>query len=111
MAQAIAAEASLALAVKLKKIFEKEDKFLTFPTGLGFSYDYLEFMGDPYKTSLSAQEQLNYKGDFSRQMNFIPEDKPSFIPDSSRFLWDELEHILNDSIFARVRSLRMKNIN
>jgi len=101
MAQAIAAEASLALAVKLKKIFEKEDKFLTFPTGLGFSYDYLEFMGDPYKTSLSAQEQLNFKADFSREMNFIPEDKPSFIPDSSRFLWDELEHILNDSIFAK----------
>jgi hypothetical protein len=101
MAQAIAAAASLALAVKLKKIFEKQDKFLTFPTGLGYSYDYLDFMGDPFKSTLSAQEQLNFKADFARQMNLIPEDKPAFVPDASRFLWDEIETILNGSIFAK----------
>lgn len=106
MAQAIAAAASLALAVKLKMIFnemfEKEEKYLTFPNlaGLGFSYSYLEFMKDPSKTSLSAQEQLNFMADFSRQMNFIPEDKLAFMPDSSRFLWDEVRGILTDSIFA-----------
>jgi len=101
MAQAIAAAASLALAVKLKKMFEKPDKFLTFPTGLGYSYEYLDFMGDPYKSTLSAQEQLNFKADFARQMNLIPEDKPAFVPDASTFLWDEIETILNDSIFAK----------
>ncbi len=100
MPQAIAATASLALAVKLKKIFEKESKFLTFPTGMGFSYSYLEFMNDPGKTSLSAQEQLNFKADFSRQMNIIPADSPVFVPDASRFLWDEVEQTLVDSVFA-----------
>jgi hypothetical protein len=101
MAQAIAAAASLALAVKLKKIFEKPDKFLTFPTGLGFSYEYLDFMGDPFESTLSAQEQLNFKADFARQMNLIPEDKPAYVPDASQFLWDEVETILNDSVFAK----------
>ncbi|MBE0643502.1 MAG: hypothetical protein IH600_05440, partial [Bacteroidetes bacterium] len=100
MPEAIAATASLALAVKLKKIFEKETKFLTFPTGMGFSYAYLEFMNDPARTSLSAQEQLNFKADFSRQMNIIPEDSPVFVPDASRFLWDEVEQTLVDSVFA-----------
>lgn len=106
MAQAIAAAASLALAVKLKMIFkemfEKEDKYLAFPNlaGLGFSYSYLEFMKDPSRTSLSAQEQLNFMADFSRQLNFIPEDKLAYVPDSSRFLWDEVRKILTDSIFA-----------
>lgn len=105
MAQAIAAAASLALAVKLRmifnEIFEKEDKYLTFPNlGLGFSYSYLEFMKDPSRTSLSAQEQLNFMADFSRQTNFIPEDKLAFVPDSSRFLWDEVRRILTDSVFA-----------
>lgn len=106
MAQAIAAAASLALAVKLKMIFDelfkKDDKYLAFPnlSGLGFSYNYLDFMKDPSKTSLSAQEQLNFMADFSRQMNFIPEDKLVFVPDSSRFLWDEVRRILTDSIFA-----------
>lgn len=106
MTDAIAAAASLALAVKLKMIFnelfEKDDKYLAFPnlSSLGFSYSYLEFMKDPTKTSLSAQEQLNFMADFSRQMNFIPEDKLIFTPDASRFLWDEVKEILTDSVFA-----------
>lgn len=81
-------------------MFEKEDKYLTFPAGLGFSYNYLEFMKDPSKALLSAQEQLNFAADFSRQMNLIPEDKPVFMTDASRFLWDEVRKILNESVFA-----------
>jgi hypothetical protein len=57
-------------------------------------------MKDPSRTSLSAQEQLNFMADFSRQMNFIPVDKSDFLPDASRFLWDEVRRILIDSIFA-----------
>lgn len=106
MTEAIAATASLALAVKLKmifyEVFEKDDKYLAFPnlSSLGFSYSYLEFMKDPAKTSLNAQEQLNFMADFARQMNFIPEDKSVFAPDASSFLWDEVKEILTDSIFA-----------
>lgn len=101
MAQAIAAAVSLALAVKLKKIMEQEDRFLSFPRGLGFSYAYLEFMQDPARTSLSPQEQLNFRADFARLMNLIPEDSPNFIPDGSRFLWEDLRQVLIDSVFAR----------
>ena len=107
MTQAIAATVSLALAVKLKMIFNKMlengDKYLTFPylAGLCFTYGYLEFMKDPFKTSLSAQDKLNFGADFSRQMNIIPEDNVVFLPDYSRFLWGEVRSILIDSIFAK----------
>lgn len=100
MTQSMAVSASLALAVKLKKIFEKDDRYLTFPTGIGFAYDYLEFIKDPSRTSLSLQEQLNFKADFSRLMNTIPQDNPNFMPNSSEFLWDELKSVLDDCIFA-----------
>jgi len=91
---------SMALATKLKMIFEKEDKFLTFPLGLGFPYRYLNFMKDPSVSGLTLQEQLNNKGDFARLLNIIPEDSAAFSADASRLLWDELKAVLKNSIFA-----------
>lgn len=91
---------SLALATKLKMIFEKEDKFLTFPLGLGFSYRYLNFMQDPSVSGLTLQEQLNNKGDFAKLLNIIPEDSAVFSADASRLLWDELKAVLKNSMFA-----------
>lgn len=91
---------SLALATKLKIIFEKEDKFLTFPLGLGFPYRYLNFMKDPSVSGLTLQEQLNNKGDFARLLNIIPEDSAAFSADASRLLWEELKAVLKNSIFA-----------
>ncbi len=89
---------SLAFAVKLKMIFEKEDKFLTYPLGIGFTYKFLDFMKE--QSGLLPQEQLNYRGDFARQLNIIPDDHARFIPDSSRLLWNELKHVLTDAVFA-----------
>ena len=63
---------SLALATKLKMLFEKGDRFLTFPLGLGFTYKYLNFMKDPSASGLTLQEQLNNKADFARLLNIIP---------------------------------------
>lgn len=91
---------SLALATKLEMIFEKEDKFLTFPLGIGFPYRYLNFMKDPSDSGLTLQEQLNNKGDFARLLNIIPDDSVAFSADASRFLWDELKIVLKNSIFA-----------
>jgi hypothetical protein len=91
---------SLALATKLKLIFEKEDKFLTFPLGIGFPYRYLNFMKDPSVSGLTLQEQLNNKGDFARLLNIIPDDGATFSADASRLLWDELKNVLKNSIFA-----------
>ncbi len=91
---------SLALATKLKMIFEKEDKFLTFPLGIGFPYRYLNFMKDPSVSGLTLQEQLNNKGDFARLLNIIPDDGATFSADASRLLWDELKAVLKNSIFA-----------
>lgn len=91
---------SLALATKLKMIFGKEDKFLTFPLGLGFPYRYLNFMKDPSVSGLTLQEQLNNKGDFARLLNIIPEDSTAFSADASRLLWDELKTVLTNSVFA-----------
>ena len=91
---------SLALATKLKMIFEREDKFLTFPLGIGFPYRYLNFMKDPSVSGLTLQEQLNNKGDFARLLNIIPEDSAAFSADASRLLWDELKVVLKNSIFA-----------
>jgi hypothetical protein len=91
---------SLALAAKLKMIFEKEDRFLTYPLGAGFTYKYLNFMKDPSVSGLTLQEQLNNKGDFARLLNIIPDDSARFSPDASRLLWKELKNVLNGSIFA-----------
>ncbi|GAB4371741.1 MAG: hypothetical protein Kow00121_13540 [Elainellaceae cyanobacterium] len=94
MSQPISLKLLLALGMKLKKIIEKEDKFLTFPLSLGFSYRYLEFMQDPSRTTLSAQEQLNNKADFARQLNIIPADSNLFSHDASQLLWDNFSHVL-----------------
>jgi hypothetical protein len=81
-------------------MFEKDDKFLTFPIGLGFTYRYLQFMQDPTITGLSLQEQLNNKGDFAKLMNIVPGDSPLFSPDASSLLWQRTIELLNRSIFA-----------
>src|SRR2546429_407230 len=91
---------SLALAAKLRMLFEREDKFLTFPLGTGFGYRYLNFMKDPSVSGLTLQEQLNDRGDFARQTNMIPEDHAPFLPDPSRFLWDEVQAVLTASTVA-----------
>jgi hypothetical protein len=91
---------SLALAAKLKMIFEREDRFLTYPLGPGFSYKDLNFMKDPSVSDLTLQEQLNNKGNFARLLNIIPDDSARFSPDASRLLWNELKNVLNGSIFA-----------
>jgi hypothetical protein len=91
---------SLALGAKLRMLFEKDDKYLTFPLGTGFTYRYLNFMKDPSVSGLTLQEQLNNKGDFARLLNIIPADTPSFSQDASRFLWDALITVLKASSFA-----------
>jgi hypothetical protein len=91
---------SLALATKLRMMFEKDDRYLTFPLGTGFTYRYLNFMKEPSISGLTLQEQINNKGDFARLLNIIPEDSASFSQDASRFLWDELIHALTNSEFA-----------
>lgn len=91
---------SLAISVKLKKIFEDDDNFLTLPLGIGFSNKYLHFMDDTANSGLTLQEQLNYNGDFARLMNIIPEDTTMFSADASNFLWDEVKYVLHDAIFA-----------
>ncbi|MCA9468630.1 MAG: hypothetical protein KC643_24755 [Nitrospira sp.] len=101
MTTAIDSKLSLALAVKLKMIYgTTDDKFLSYPGGVGFSYKYLNFMKDPSVSGLTLQEHLNHKGDFSRLMNLIPVDSPKFSPDATRFLWDELLVALKNSQFA-----------
>ncbi len=49
---------------------------------------------------MTPQEEINFRGDFARYMNFVIEDTPVWVPDSGHMLWDELMTILNNSIFA-----------
>lgn len=100
MTQGIPAAASLALAVKLGKMFEEEDRFLTFPIGLGFPSTYFEFAKPPGATALSAVEQAALRADFARQMNLIPADSPRFAPDSGVMLWDRVREALREAVFA-----------
>jgi hypothetical protein len=90
---------SLALAVKLKKMFEdKEDQFLTFPLGVAYAYRDLDFMKE--ESSLSALERLHFKADFARLMNAIPEDRITFSLDLGRMLWNETKDVLINAEFA-----------
>ncbi|WP_437631124.1 hypothetical protein [Sorangium sp. So ce854] len=91
---------SLALANKLRMLFEREDKFLTYPLGIGFDYRYLSFMKDPMVSGLSLQEQLNNKVDFARLMNIIPDDRASYSPDSARLLWSAMKKVLQGAYYA-----------
>ncbi|WP_433928241.1 hypothetical protein AB3662_33635 [Sorangium cellulosum] len=93
---------SLALANKLRMLFEREDKFLTYPLGVGFDYRYLSFMKDPTVSGLSLQEQLNNKGDFARLMNIIPDDRASCSPDSTRLLWNAMKSVLVGANYASI---------
>lgn len=102
MATSIAAKISLALAVKLKALFEppeKKDKFLSFPKGVAFTYDSLKFMLPLGESGLSAVSQQSYKCEFSRMTNVSLEDNPNFLPDASAYLWDSYEDILKNSSF------------
>jgi hypothetical protein len=92
---------SLALAAKLRMLFEKNDKYLAFPLGAGFTYRYLDFMKDPSVSGLTLQEALNNKGDFARLLNIIPDDGAFFSPAAGRFLWDAVLDALTASDFAQ----------
>ncbi len=100
MAQAIPASASLALAVKLKRMFEEDDEFLTFPVGLGFPEGYFDFVKPAGESPLSAAEQSINRADFARQMNLIPDDRALFSPDGGTFLWSRLRDLLRNCEFA-----------
>lgn len=91
---------SLAMANKLRMLFEREDKFLTYPLGIGFDYRYLSFMQDPAVTGLTLQEQLNDKGDFARLMNLIPHDSATYSPDADRPLWTAVKSVLIGADYA-----------
>jgi len=92
---------SLALAVKLKLIFENEDQFLSFPLGWGYSYRSLDFMKE--QSDLSAAERLQFTADFAEMVNYIPTDgAPVFAP-SGQFLWNEIKDILTSATFATSR--------
>ncbi|PGM06397.1 hypothetical protein [Bacillus thuringiensis] len=90
---------SLALAVKLMKIYEKdENQFLSFPMGLTYSYRSLDFMKE--ESDLSALERLHYKADFARMVNLIPADGVPIFSPSGVFLWNEMKDILTKAEFA-----------
>jgi hypothetical protein len=104
MATSIASKISLALAIKLKALFESLDKpykFLSFPKGMAFTYDSLKFMFPPGESGLSAVAQQNYKCEFARMMNVSLQDSPHFLPDASVFLWESYESILRNSSFPQ----------
>lgn len=91
---------SLALANKLRWLFEREDRFLTYPLGIGFDYRYLSFMEDLTVSGLSPQERLNNKADFARLMNCIPRDNPTYSPDADRMLWTVMKDVLVGADYA-----------
>jgi hypothetical protein len=91
---------SLALSSKLKMIFENDSKFLTFPIGLSFTIKSLSFMEGASSNMLTPQEELNYKGDFARRMNTIPEDSTTWCPDACNLLWTRLLRILDEVVLA-----------
>jgi hypothetical protein len=91
----------IALALKLKLLFEDETTFLTFPLGMSYSAKALNFLSNRSESKLSPQEQINYSADFARLTNIIPEDGPLWSPDASIFLWDEFKSIIRQSIFAK----------
>ena len=92
----------VALAVKLQKLFAAEDdKFLSFPMGMGFQDDELTFMEDDRGATAEQLQQRNLaRAQFARLMNVVPEDQVVAAPDASRFLWDEYKGVLENAELA-----------
>lgn len=90
---------SLALAAKLKLLFETSaDKFLSFPVGLAFPTSFFSFMQND--GGLSAVDQHNHKVEFARITNMLPKDAAAFPQDATTLLWDVYGKVVADSIFA-----------
>lgn len=95
----LSASISLALATKLKLLFETgTDKFLSFPVGLAYPTSFFRFM--QAGGGLSAQDQYNHKVEFSRLANMLPKDAAAFPQDVSTLLGDVYARTLTDSVFA-----------
>lgn len=96
---------ALALKMKMQKIFlssENQDKLLTFPMGIGFKYEDLDFMNDV--SGLKAEElRINdqKKANFARMLNSVTEDNVIYTFDASRFLWDEYAWVLDNAQLAQ----------
>ena len=91
---------ALALAEKLRRIYEKDDTFLTYPLGVGFSNRALGFMKGPSESGLGAIDQLREKVAFARNVNIVPDDSPVFPADASELLWTRVQSVLKDAEFA-----------
>lgn len=92
---------ALALAEKLRRIYEKDDTFLTYPLGVGFPNRSLGFMKDLSVSGLAATEQLIEKVAFARNLNIVPNDSPVFSADASELLWARTLTILGSAVFAQ----------
>ncbi|OME95789.1 hypothetical protein BK124_18980 [Paenibacillus amylolyticus] len=93
---------SIAIAVKLSNLYSNQDEFLSFPLGkIAFSNKSIDFMRSDSLTGVTELEKLNYKADFSRIVNIIPQDNIYFDMDASRFVWDEYIRCLEFSNFAK----------
>ena len=89
------------LAAKLIKILEKDNKeFLTIPATLGFTKEEVNFLEDPSSSGLSLQQIYAYWGSFSRTMNFLIPDSRMWKPDPTKYLWSEINSILNNVVCA-----------
>lgn len=88
----------LALMSKAKKVFGKEDTFLSFPVSpLSFSKQQLDFHSRQDANAL--RRSLQNLQAFSMLVNLIPSDE-AWLPSESRFLWDAYEQVLEEGIFA-----------
>lgn len=90
---------SLALATKLKFLFETSaDKFLSFPVRLAYPTSFFSFMQPD--GGLSAVDQEKNKLEFARFTNCLPDNTSSFPHDTDKLLWDVYKKVLTESVFA-----------
>lgn len=95
------ATVALALAEKLRRLYEKDDKFLTYPLGVGFPNKSLGFMKDPATNGLGAIGTLQEKVRFARCLNIVPDDSSLFSADATEFLWDRTLRVIKGAVFAK----------
>lgn len=88
----------LALMSKAKKVFCKDDTFLSFPISpLSYTKRELDFFSQNDADDL--QQSLQNLQEFSKLVNLIPSDE-MWPPVEMRFLWDVYEQILKEGNLA-----------
>lgn len=91
---------AIALFTKMKMLFEKDNKFLAFPSGpVSLPYSNFSFLDMDISTGAGMAQSLRLAANFAKSFNFISETSTKLSYDD-RNLWDVYQSVLDKKVLA-----------